>query len=250
MSMIARFKPASRFTPRAFAALALLPFALAVPACAQQPGDKPDRHNQATQTVQPQAANRDSAVARALRNRTKGVEDAPVTIVEVSDFQCPFCRQFTEDTYAALDSAYVRTGKAKLVFMHYPLPMHANAWQASEAALCAGAQDAFWPMHDLLFQQQKEWSEMEQPVAKFADYAARLKLDVPALQSCMQQDWMASLIVNDVMQAAGVGITGTPFFILNGQEGMTGAQPIEEFRTRIEALLAAPSSVPPAAPQP
>lgn len=232
--------------PRALAVLALC--LLAVPACAQESGGKVAQKERAATTPSASAASPDSAVARALRGRTKGLDTAPVTIVEVSDFQCPFCRQFTEEAYAALDSAYIRTGKAKLVFMHYPLPTHRNAWQASEAALCAGAQGAFWPMHDRLFQAQAEWSDLANPAGKFAEYAAQLKLDVPALRTCMQEDWMASLIVNDVMQAAGAGINGTPFFILNNREGMSGAQPFTEFQTKIEALLASPA--PAAAPQP
>lgn len=221
---------------------------LAVPACAQESSGGEAAPQRPTTTVAAPltaTANPDSAVARALRSRTKGIETAPVTIVEVSDFQCPFCRQFTEQSYAALDSAYIRTGKAKLVFMHYPLPTHRNAWQASEAALCAGAQDAFWPMHDLLFARQTEWGETLNPMGKFAEYAAQLKLDVPALRTCMQEDWMATLIVNDVMQAAGAGINGTPFFILNNKEGLSGAQPFAEFQTRIEGLLAGSPPAPP-----
>ncbi|HEX2094186.1 MAG TPA: thioredoxin domain-containing protein, partial [Longimicrobiaceae bacterium] len=159
---------------------------------------------------------------------------------------CPFCRRFTEEAYRQIDSAYIRPGKAKLLFINYPMPNHPEAWAASEAALCAGAQGSFWPMHDRLFTTQGEWSGKGNPAERFAGYARELRLDAAAYRRCVEEDQMAALIVNDVMQASGAGIQGTPTFILNGQRAISGAQPFDEFRRAIDELLAGA----PAPPQP
>ncbi len=218
---------------------------LATPACAQTPA-KPAQDGAAAAG----AVSLDSLQARASRARVKGSEQAQVTIVEVSDFQCPFCRQFTEQAYRQLDSAYIRPGKARMVFIAYPIPQHAESWAATEAAYCAGAQGQFWPMHDRLFATQRDWSGKGNPAARFAGYATELRLDAAAYRTCVEQDQMASMIVNDVMQASSAGISGTPTFIINGQRVVSGAAPFEEFRTNIEDVLAGRGAQPPAgAPQ-
>ena len=220
---------------------------LAAPACAQSSSGSQSRQGAASTTSSAEA--RDSAQARASRARVKGAESAPVTIVEVSDFQCPYCRRFTQEAYKQIDSAYVRTGKVKFVFISYPLPSHPQSWDAAEAAFCAGAQGKFWPMHDRLFATQPEWSGQGSGVARFARYASELKLDMAAYDRCVRDDEMASLIVNDATQAAQAGINGTPAFILNGQKSISGAAPFEEFRQAIDPLLAgAPAAPAPAAP--
>lgn len=179
----------------------------------------------------------DSALARVSRSRIKGPESAPVTIVELSDFQCPFCREFARTTLPALDSAYLSTGKARLVFFNFPLPSHPAAWGAAEAALCAGAQDAFWPMHDRLFEAQEEWSRAARPLELFDRYAAELGLDRAAFQRCTREDQVAPLLSGDLMQAAGSGANATPTFILNGQKVLSGAIPFAELQAAIEEML-------------
>jgi protein-disulfide isomerase len=166
-----------------------------------------------------------------------------VTLVEVSDFQCPFCREWAVNTYPKVDSAYVRTGKVKMVFITFPLPNHKEAWPATEAALCAGVQGQFWPMHDRLFATQREWSGQENAAARFAGFAADLKLDLASYRACTDSDAMAPLIVNDVMQASGAGINGTPAFIINGQKMLSGAIPFEDLAREIENALAAAAAV-------
>jgi protein-disulfide isomerase len=228
---------------RSLAPLILL--LLAVPACAQQPAPRAQDAARQT-TMAAAAAEPDSVLARASRSRSRGAPDAPVTIIEVSDFQCPFCRQFAAETHPALDSAYLQTGKARLVFINYPLPNHAQAWAASEAALCAGAQDAFWPMHDQLFRTQPEWSGVADATERFVGYAAAMRLDERAFRTCVERDQVAPLIIGDLLQSAQAGIGGTPTFVLQptapGREGnrqvVVGAQPFAEMSQRIEAVLA------------
>lgn len=213
-------------------------------ACAQQPAPSGGQAAPAAAS-----ASTDSILPRADRGRMKGAANAPISLVEVSDFQCPYCRQFTEQAYKQLDSAYIRPGKAKMVFIAYPIPQHAEAWAATEAAYCAGAQDKFWPMHYRLFATQRDWSGKGNPAALFARFATELRLDAAAYRTCVEQDQMASMIVNDVMQASGAGITGTPTFIINGQRVVSGAAPFEEFRTGIEDVLAGRGAQPPAGAQ-
>ncbi len=213
-------------------------------ACAQQPAPSGAQRAPAASTP----ADVDSILPRADRGRMKGADSARVTLIEVSDFQCPFCRQFAEGTYRQLDSAYIRTGKVKLVFINYPLPNHQRAYASSEAAMCAGAQGKFWPMHDRLFAAQREWSDDAGAATRFDAYAAELKLDMAAFRDCTANDRVASIIVGDAMKASGAGINGTPAFIINGSKLLSGAIPFEQLRTELDAALAGPSAAP--APRP
>jgi protein-disulfide isomerase len=193
------------------------------------------------------SVNADSIIARADAGRSKGPEGAQVTIVEISDFQCPYCREFAVNTYPRVDSAYVRTGKARIVYMNLPLSMHANAFPAAEAALCAGAQGKFWPMHDRLFATQREWSAETDAVQRFERMAQALQLDMAAYRDCTVSDRTAPLIINDAMQAAEAGIRGTPAFILvsrAGQRPMSGAVTFEQFSAEMEALLSGQAATP------
>lgn len=189
------------------------------------------------------AANPDSIVNRANRERMKGPEDAPLTIIELSDFQCPYCREFATTTYRQIDSAYVRTGRARIIYVNLPLSTHKEAFPAAEAAMCAGAQGRFWQMHDRLFATQREWSGQPDAVARFERLAQEVGVDVAAYRDCTANDRTATLIVADAMQAAEARINGTPTFILNsrnGQRALTGAVPFDQFSREIDALLAGP----------
>lgn len=182
----------------------------------------------------------DELIARAGESRAKGAADAPVTIIELSDFQCPFCARFALETLPAIDSAYIATGKVRMVFFNFPLPNHGTSWIAAEAAMCAGAQDAFWPMHDRLFAAQAEWSTSARPHAAFVGYAAELGLDPDDFAACTEHDLVATLLSGDLMQAARSGAGATPTFILNGERVLSGALPFSDFQAAIEELLREP----------
>ena len=99
--------------------------------------------------------------AAPLASRAKGSAEAPMTVYEMSDFQCPYCRQFALETFPLLDSLYVETGKVRWVFINFPLTsLHPNAVPAAGMALCAAKQGAFWPIHDLLYQHQPDWAKL------------------------------------------------------------------------------------------
>lgn len=179
------------------------------------------------------------AVERADRARVKGAEDAPIRLVEISDFQCPYCARHYRETFPALDSLYVQTGKVGYVWISFPNPGHAYAWQAIEAAFCAGAAGRFWPMHDLLFQRQEEWSGAAEPTPVFEGYAAELEIDADSFADCVRNDRVAQLQVRDYQSAIRAGISSTPFFILADSVAIRGAAPLSNFQEAIDEILAA-----------
>ncbi|MDO8511596.1 MAG: thioredoxin domain-containing protein [Nanoarchaeota archaeon] len=161
----------------------------------------------------------------------KGDKDAPVTIVEWSDFECPFCARFYEQTLPSIEEEYIKTGKVKLVYRDFPLGFHANAQKAAEAAECAGEQDKYWEMHDLLFGQGVQGG-----VAGFKQYAKTLGLNAAKFDACLDSGAMAGEIQQDMADGAAVGIQGTPGFIVNGKL-VSGAQPFAVFKQVIDAEL-------------
>jgi protein-disulfide isomerase len=148
----------------------------------------------------------------------KGYPDAPVTVVEYSDFQCPFCGRFANSQALTIDKNYVETGKIKYVFHDYPLQQHPNAIPASQAARCAGDQKAFWPMHDMLFANQAQWEDLGQPQAQFGAYAEQLKLDGAAFNQCLSSGKYAAAIAQAQQEGNQARIPGTPTFIVDGQQ--------------------------------
>jgi protein-disulfide isomerase len=148
----------------------------------------------------------------------KGQPDAAVTVVEYSDFECPYCGRFATGLALAIDRDYVETGKIRYIFHDYPLPKHANAIAASEAARCAGDQNAFWPMHDTLFANQAQWSESAQPLPQFGAYAKQLKLDGAAFTQCMNNGKYTAAIRQAQQDSNQAQIPGTPTFVIDGKQ--------------------------------
>jgi protein-disulfide isomerase len=168
-----------------------------------------------------------------------GSDDAPVTVVEFADYQCPFCKSFFSTTLPTLKKEYIDTGKVRLVMKDLPLLMHSSARPAALAAQCATEQGKFWAMHDSLF------TENGQPKDEnFKRYAKDIGLDADRFDDCLRSNRYDATISAEVTEANGQGITGTPTFIVGPTTGdvvegniLTGAQPIEAFRTQIDALL-------------
>ena len=170
-------------------------------------------------------------------SRAKGSTAATVRIYEIADFQCPFCAKFATEVYPRIDAEYVKTGKVQWVFVNMPLPMHGNAWVASEAAMCAGASDRFWQMHDKLYRGQPEWGASPDPTPIFARYARDIGVPAEPYTSCVREDRVAPLIVNDVIFVAAARVSGTPTFIINDEETIVGMKTIEEWRELIDAAM-------------
>lgn len=170
---------------------------------------------------------------------TLGNDKAKVTVIEFSDFQCPFCKQFVDSTYQELYDAYIKTNKIKFAYRHYPLTtIHPNAQKAAEAAECANEQDKFWEYHDLLFKNQSTWSPLAaaDAINSFTDYAGELGLNTDQFRSCLDTDKYKQKVDDDIADANKVGVDGTPAFFINGWR-LTGAQPLAQFQTLIEQEL-------------
>ncbi len=167
-----------------------------------------------------------------------GSPDAPVTIEEFTDFQCPYCRLYALQTLPLIKEAYIETGLVRYIAKDFPLPTHPNATVAAETARCAGAQGAFWPMRDLLFDLQGQWSPLgsEQVVDTFVGYAEDLALDSAALHQCLDSGEFGDLVRLDTWEGEQAGVQGTPSFRINGQL-ISGAYPFEIFQELIEAEL-------------
>jgi protein-disulfide isomerase len=170
-------------------------------------------------------------------SRAKGSETATVHVYELADFQCPFCGKFAMELMGKIDSAFIKTGRVQWVYVNMPLPMHQNAWVAAEAALCAGATNKFWPMHDKLYKNQAEWSVSQDPAPMFARYAKEAGVAAEPFTSCIANDRVATLIVNDVMFGASARINGTPTFIINDEEQVVGMKTFDEWKEILEAAI-------------
>ncbi len=158
----------------------------------------------------------------------RGPEEAPVTIVEFSDFQCPFCRRVTP-TLARIEKEY--GDRVRVVWKHFPLPFHRDAMLAHKAAVAAGRQGKFWEMHDLIFENQKSLD-----LETLKAHAARLGLDVDRFVADLESPEVVRVIAADLEQGRKLGVSGTPGFFINGRF-LSGAQPYEVFKQRIEQEL-------------
>lgn len=168
----------------------------------------------------------------------RGSPDAPVTMMEYSDFQCPFCLRHFQQTQPKLDELYVTTGKVRYVFKNFPLVrIHPQAEPAAEAALCAGVQGKFWPMHDILFERQGEWAGKDNAADVFRRFAQSLGLDMDAYDACWQAQPFRTQIESEVKEGAARGVSGTPAFFINGWF-VSGAQDLSTFQAVIEKALA------------
>ena len=170
-----------------------------------------------------------SRVEVAAEGPAKGPSAAPVTIVEFSDFQCPFCSK-AEETVTKVLKTY--DGKVRVVFRDFPLPFHPQAQKAAEAAHCAGDQGKYWQMHEKLFANQKA---LEPPALK--GYAKDLGLDQGKFDRCLDSGDKAKVVDSNRKAGEKVGVTGTPAFFVNGYQ-LSGAQPFEEFKSIIDSELA------------
>jgi len=157
-----------------------------------------------------------------------GPKDAPVTIVEFGDFQCPFCKK-SEDSIKQVRTKYA--DKVRLIYMDFPLSFHPNALPAAEAARCAGDQGKFWQFHDALFQAQPNLKPTDLKAA-----AAKLGLDPQKFNNCLDQNKYRNAVGADLAEGESLGVSGTPAFFINGRP-LSGAQPASEFEQIIDEEL-------------
>lgn len=179
-------------------------------------------------TAQQPRLTREALVAATQRApaSAKGFDDAPITIVEFSDFQCSYCRKFWRETLPTLEAKYIETGKARLVYRHLVVLGPASQ-RAAEAAECAGEQGRFWAFHDALFEGAGRLPAVQR--------LPGMGLDVAAFDACLRSGRHRERIARDGAIATALGATGTPTFLVNDKL-LIGAQPFDVFDRILEAL--------------
>lgn len=179
---------------------------------------------------------------------TKGDKNAKLTLVEFSEYQCPFCGRHVRDTFPNIDKEYIQTGKVKYVFRDLPLEsIHKNAFKAAEASHCAGEQKKYWEMHDRLFANQNALEP-----AMLTAHAQAIGVDSKKFQTCLDSGKYAEQIRKDIAEANKYGITGTPTTVIGlTQPGdnkikvarvIRGAQGFNAFKAAFDELLAPPAT--------
>jgi protein-disulfide isomerase len=168
-----------------------------------------------------------------------GAADAPVTVVEFTDYQCPFCKRFIQSTFPLLKRDFIDTGKVRWIVRDLPLGFHPNANKAAQAAHCAGEQGKFWEMRDTLFRNNANLG-----IERLPGYAREIGLDVDAFDACLSSDRHQAQITEDSQEANRIRVTGTPSFVIGKTAGDTvsgqliiGAQAQAVFTTAIQRLL-------------
>jgi protein-disulfide isomerase len=168
-----------------------------------------------------------------------GKDKAPVTIVTVSDYQCPFCKRFADNTFKKLKKKYIDTGKVRFVFKDMPLPFHNYAKKAAQAAHCAGEQGKYWDMHDKLFDNTQKLDEKS-----LLQNAKLIKLDEKIFAECIASTRHMKAIDKDIADAGKAGLSGTPSFVIGKTtadvikgEVVRGALPLSALETHIKKYL-------------
>ncbi|HLK67629.1 MAG TPA: thioredoxin domain-containing protein [Bryobacteraceae bacterium] len=167
-----------------------------------------------------------------------GSKDAPITIVEFTDYQCPFCQRFHLTTFGDIKKNYIDTGKVRFYSRDMPLDFHPNALRAAQAARCAGEQGQFWSLRSVMGANPDKLD-----MDHIMGFAGDLKLDTAKLKSCVESEKYKSPVETDVMEAMKIGATGTPTFVIGkstpeGVDGelMIGAQPYQYFELKLKEL--------------
>ena len=174
-------------------------------------------------------------IQRADKGRLMGRSDA-MWVVMISDFQCPYCKQWHDESMASLKRDYIDTGKIRLAYLHLPLSIHRYARVQAEASMCAAAQGKFWEYSERLFRDQKTFQSLESPTAHLSGLAREVKLDLPSYGRCMQSEAIRMLVENDLRQASQAKVQSTPSFLV-GEFLVQGALPYKDFRRAIDTAL-------------
>jgi protein-disulfide isomerase len=172
---------------------------------------------------------------KAESMHVRGAADAPVTLEEFGDFQCPPCGALSEPLNQ-LEGDY--RAKMRLVFRHFPLPNHANAKPAAYAADAAGLQGRFWEMHDLLYREQANWSKAAAPAELFVGYAKMIGLNVSRFQKDVESEEVKARVAADQKRASELGVTLTPTIFVNGESIRGPSLNPTGLRAAVEAALA------------
>lgn len=170
-----------------------------------------------------------------------GDDNAPITLIEFTDYQCPFCGRHYGETYGKIKADYVDSGKVKIVVRDFPLGFHPHAQKTAEATECADDQGKFEEMHDTIFEAQAIWSSAADVVPTLKQYAKDLGLNTSEFDSCLDSGAHAQEVQDDMADGSASGISGTPGFWILGPDGqsqkISGAYPYETFKAAFDGML-------------
>lgn len=178
----------------------------------------------------------DSITTKADLGRIQGSPSAKVWVVEISDFQCPYCKEWHDQTYPMVRDEFVKTGKIRLAYVNFPLSQHDHAMQAAQAAMCTAMQGKFWDMQDSLFVTQTQWEMLPNPAQFFESLATKVGVNIPQWRSCLGSKSIKDLIDADLDRARRAGVQSTPSFIVGGKL-LEGARPPDAMRLAINQAL-------------
>ena len=195
------------------------------------------RRNPATEMVTSGAlAGSDGEMVSLEAGIALGSADAPVLIEEYASLQCPYCGMYAQLTFPQIVERYVETGKVRYVFFDFPFDELSVL--GAEAARCAGEQNAYWPLHDVLFARMREWGGRRNPTGLFGEYAAGLGLDGSALEACVEDHRYRDAVMTTRRRGEQLGVDSTPTFIINEERRVTGALGFDQMAELIEEELA------------
>lgn len=247
-------RPSPRALPRGAAVLAALATLLALAACRASGEERaaaatpaaPSAAGATTAASGGEAATFDALAtaadsnamrAAADRGRILGDSTAKVWVLMVSDFQCPYCKMWHDQSFEALRREYVASGKVRMAYLHYPLDQHEQAMPTAEAAMCAAVQGRFWEYQSALFGTVDRWGRAGDQSAVYDSLAQAQRLDLARFRACTRSHVMRALVEADRDRMARAGVRSTPSFFV-GSRGIAGAQPVGVFREAIDAELA------------
>lgn len=235
-----------------FRSCALVLVAVTVSSCSSADGSSRNGASKSTTasssrgggaTAAPSAPDASGALGDPLtdaadRGRILGAESAPVWLLMVSDFQCPWCKKWHDETYPSVKQEYVDAGKVRVAYLNYPMQMHVNARPAAIAAMCASAQGKFWPTHDRIFKTQSIWQKQPDPRPYLDSLAVSSGANAARQHECSSGTRLSELIEADIARAHRAQVTGTPVFFVASRR-IDGAEPIGVFRKVIDSVLKA-----------
>jgi protein-disulfide isomerase len=168
-----------------------------------------------------------------------GKENAPLVLIEYTDYQCPFCQRYHNDSFAQIKANFIDTGKVRYISRDFPLPFHENARRSATAARCAAEQGKFWELrHTMIVNASQLQAD------KLGGYAQLASMDVPKFQACVDSDKYRAAIDKDIAEGSAAGVNGTPSFVLGRVENgklqgvrMVGAMPYAQFEAKIQDML-------------
>ncbi|HEX6251306.1 MAG TPA: thioredoxin domain-containing protein [Gemmatimonadaceae bacterium] len=223
--------------------LALLA-ALIFSACTAAPVRAPDSSAAVADSAD---ALTDSIRASADRARITGDTAAALWLIIASDFQCPYCAQWHRESHDSIRARYVAPGRIRIAYLNFPLEQHRHARAAANAALCAGAQNRFWEVHDAIFETQEHWTTLADAGPAFESLASEAGLDMGVWRSCVAGGVMDAVVRSDRERAASAGVQSTPTFLVlptrppaRPGQLIRGAVPLAELSQVLDSLLMSP----------